>query len=153
MNKIDREGLTKCPLCKGDLYAYSLIGISTESCYCPKCNIVRTSMMSMSFLCDKCYSRSFYEKDRKRYCWFCGNDKIIGIKYEQAKEKGLFETEGFKLSGEWVDKENNCKHEHSNNIRHNETIFKFTCNDCGHTEYVMIPIWMQEECNIKDMII
>lgn len=57
--------------------------------------------MPMPFLCSKCYSHSFYEKDGKHICWFCSNDKFIGIKYEEAKERerGVFETEGFKLSG------------------------------------------------------
>lgn len=155
MNRIDKEKLAKCPLCNGELYAYSLMGISrTESCYCPECNIVREYMMSMPFLCSECYSRSFYEKDGKHYCWFCGNDEIIGTKYEEAKEKGLFHTEGFKLSGIFIDrKDNHCKHDNNTNMRHNKTVFKFMCGDCGDVEYIMIPEWLQEERNIKDKIV
>ena len=154
ISRIDKEKLTKCPLCNGELYAYSLMGISrTESCYCPECNIVRQYMMSMPFLCSECYSRSFYEKDGKHYCWFCGNDKIIGIKYEDAKEQGFFDTEGFKLSGIFIDRNNDeCKHDNNNNKRHNEIVFKFTCEDCGDIEYIMIPKWLQEEQNIIDKI-
>ena len=167
MSRIDKERLTKCPLCNGELYAYSLIGMSkTESCYCPECNIVRQYMMSMPFLCSECYSRSFYEKDGKHYCWLCGNNKIIGIKYEDAKEQGLFDTEGYKLSGIFIDRKINrkinrkndrnkdeCKHENNTNKRHNETVFKFACEDCRDIEYIMIPKWLQEEKNIKDKII
>lgn len=155
VNIIDKEKLTKCPICNGELCAYSLMGISRiESCYCSECDIVRQYMMSMPFLCSECYSHSFYEKDGEYYCWFCGNDKIIGIKYEDAKERGLFDTEGFKLSEIFIDrKENECKHENSTNRRHNKTVFKFECGDCGDTEYVMIPEWLQEEKNIKDQII
>lgn len=146
---IDREWLVKCPLCKGDLCAYSIMGLSrTESCYCPECDIVRSSVMSIPYLCTKCYSRSFYDKDGKHYCWLCGNDKFVGIKYKDAEEGGLFETEGFKLSGRFVDKDcdiDKCKHENYTNHRHKDTIFKVVCNDCGYIEYVMIPKWLQEE--------
>ena len=154
ISRIDKEKLTKCPLCNGELYAYSLLSISrTESCYCPECNIVRQYMMSMPFLCSECYSRSFYEKDGQHYCWLCGNDKIIGIKYDDAKEQGLFDTEGFKLSGIFIDRnDNECKHENNNNKRHNETVFKFNCEDCGDIEYIMIPKWLQEQQNIKDKV-
>jgi hypothetical protein len=58
-------------------------------------------------------------------------------RYERTKEQGLFDTEGFKLSGIFIDrKENGC--------------FKFECRDCGDVEYIMIPEWLQEEKNIKD---
>lgn len=158
VDRIDKEKLTKCPICNGELYAYSLMGVSrVESCYCPECDIVRQYMMSMPFLCSQCYSRSFYEKDGKHYCWFCGNDEIIGIKYEDAKEQGLFDAEGFKLSGIFVDKKNgnrdDCKHGNNTNRRHNKTVFRFECGDCGDAEYIMIPEWLQKEQNIKNKIV
>ncbi len=161
ISRIDKERITKCPLCNGELYAYSLMGISrTESCYCPECDIVRQYMMSMPFLCSKCYSRSFYGKDGEHYCWFCGNGEIIGIKYEDAEKRGLFDTEGFKISGIFIDRNNddhddhdNCKHENNTNRRHNKIIFKFECDHCGDVEYIMIPEWLQKEQNIIDQIV
>lgn len=158
MSIIDKERLTKCPICNGELYAYSLMGISrTESCYCPECDVVRQYMMSMPFLCSKCCSRSFYEKDGDNYCWFCGNNEIIGIKSEEAEKRGFFDTEGFKLSGIFIDRyhrgHDDCKHDDSINRRHNKTVFKFECGDCGDVEYIMIPEWLQKEKNIKDQIV
>lgn len=154
MNKLNKENLTKCPLCKSELYDFSLMGlITTNSCYCPKCDIVRWGMMSIPFLCSECHSRSFYDKDGKHICWFCGNDNIVGMSYKEAEEKGLFETEGFKISGKFITRKNSgCKHEHTSNKRHNETVFEFTCNDCENKQYVKIPKWMQEEKKIGDHI-
>lgn len=153
MSKIKTENLTNCPLCKQDLQAYSIMGLcSTEKSYCPKCNIVRFRLMSMPYLCSECSSESFYEANGKEICWFCGNDKFIGMKYEEAKEKGLFEKDGFKLSTSFTQNKNKCRHKNTSNKRHNETIFKFMCEDCGDVEYISIPIWLQEENNIEDTI-
>lgn len=124
---------------------------STESSYCPKCNIVREFLMSVPYLCNQCYSIAFYQKDNKHYCWYCDNDKFIGLKPEEINEKRIFEEEGYKLSTTNFE-EKKCKHNNLKNIRHNETVFKFECNDCGHIEYIFIPKWIQEKNNITDDI-
>lgn len=85
--------------------------------------------MPMPFLCSKCYSHSFYEKDGKHICWFCSNDKFIGIKYEEAKER---------------EREEYSRQKDSNYLE---------CDNCEDIEYVMLPKWLQEEKHIKDKII
>ena len=108
----------------------------------------------MMFLCSKCYSRRFMKKMEINYCWFCGNDEIIRIKTEDAEKRGLFDTEGFKLSGIFIDRKgDDCKHDNNTNRRHNSIIFKFECGDCGDVEYIMIPEWLQKGKNIKDQIV
>jgi hypothetical protein len=153
---VDKERLYKCPLCGSKLYTYSIVGINvTESCYCPECDIVREYIMSEPYLCNKCYSASFYKKDNKHYCWFCDNDEFIGVDIEEIEK--FADKDGFKLSvminNKNTYKNNKCEHKHIKNIRHNDTVFKITCKDCGRTEYVHIPKWLQEERDIEDELI
>lgn len=152
---INKENLTSCPLCRGELYAYSVMGISrVESAYCPICDITRQEVMSIPYLCSKCHSSSFYEKDRKHYCWYCGNDKFTFLEIEDADKKGFFDSEGFNISRSRIERKDNtdCKHEHKTYKRHSQTVFKFTCESCKDVEYTILPKWWQQKHNIKNIL-
>lgn len=153
------ENLYQCPICKGKLENYSLLGIGTnKSCYCPKCNIVRMHLMSMPYLCSKCNSAAFYrplseyDNTSNVICWYCGNDKFTSWKYDDYIKNKIYETEGFKLSVKSAISSSLCEHKHTINKRHNKTIFKYTCTHCFGTIYISIPEWMQKEKNIGDEV-
>ncbi len=137
---ISYDNLFKCPICKGKLETYSTMGFSyIESCYCPRCNIVRTHMMSYPVLCTKCYSACYYEKDGKHICWYCGNEEFKGYSVKVAEQEGLFEKEGYKASKRSVKSSDTCNHNHWKEELYLKNIYKYTCLHCFKTVYVLIP--------------
>jgi len=101
-NETDEENWNKgkhthfiCPICTKDIGARTI---------CPRCGIIRYTLMSLPSHCKKCDSKYWYHKNNdtttKRYCWCCG---------EEFKESGIdgyimFALQNFKQFEEW-DKE------------------------------------------------
>jgi hypothetical protein len=59
--------INNCPKCEAKLKPYTpLPGLSPVISYCPSCDILRTSFLSVPVLCKNCNSKQFYNEDREK---------------------------------------------------------------------------------------
>lgn len=158
LSKKDIYKLTHCPLCDTELEDYALLFFIPHS-YCPKCDILKTEVMSLPWLCSKCDSKLYvnpsdYSHKHKSICFLCKSD-MRGIKiktFHTYKKKDKIKR-GYFVSNHRIPKKylRNHPENHLINTRYyrkTDTIFYINCTECDYILYYTIAKWRQKELGI-----
>lgn len=150
-----------CPKCKGLLQTYECI-VASPFCYCPNCDILKTRILSLPYLCKSCDSEIFigsshYSLFMSVKCFLCGDDmRSVSVKeFHSLHDKGKLKRGYFVSNGHIADKYFTSKHLPCHKktptlTRHNKNIFKGTCEECDFVVYILIPDWLQEKHKFTD---